>query len=175
MIFGFNSDIQHGDTVYHVQSEVRRTERVLETLVFVGGRCVGKRATPIPDTEAPSEGAIHEMLKAQHRWVLEVIRKGRVGSLPTEPQLTLDWLSAKARPEEDLIALRFRVNPTPARVSACWERSNCPPAYVEAEVSADGTVALALPLDRAVVDAAVTVQAKTEAGSITRRFRWRRK
>jgi hypothetical protein len=44
MIFGFNTDIRHEDTVYHVQSEAREGERLLQTQVFVRGRCIGKRA-----------------------------------------------------------------------------------------------------------------------------------
>jgi hypothetical protein len=44
MIFGFNTDIRHEDTVYHVQSEAREGEQLLQTQVFVRGRCVGKRA-----------------------------------------------------------------------------------------------------------------------------------
>jgi hypothetical protein len=44
MIFGFNTDIRHEDTVYHVQSEARESEQLLQTQVFVRGRCIGKRA-----------------------------------------------------------------------------------------------------------------------------------
>ncbi len=46
MIFGFNTDIRHEDTVYHVQSEAREAEQLLQTQVFVRGRCIGKRAVP---------------------------------------------------------------------------------------------------------------------------------
>ena len=49
MIFGFNTDIKQGDTVYHVQSEAREGELLLQTQVFVRGRCIGKRATPYAD------------------------------------------------------------------------------------------------------------------------------
>ena len=45
MIFGFNTDVKHDDTVYHVQSEAREGELLLQTQVFVRGRCIGKRAT----------------------------------------------------------------------------------------------------------------------------------
>ena len=44
MIFGFNTDIRHDDTIYHVQSEAREGEQLLQTQVFVRGRCIGKRA-----------------------------------------------------------------------------------------------------------------------------------
>ena len=41
MIFGFNTDIKQQDTVYHVQSEARESEQLLQTQVFVQGRCIG--------------------------------------------------------------------------------------------------------------------------------------
>ena len=44
MIFGFNTDIRHDETVYHVQSEAREGEQLLQTQVFVRGRCIGTRA-----------------------------------------------------------------------------------------------------------------------------------
>src|ERR1039457_4404664 len=44
MIFGFNTDIRHEDTIYHVQSEAREGEQLLQTQVFVRGRCIGTRA-----------------------------------------------------------------------------------------------------------------------------------
>jgi hypothetical protein len=31
MIFGFNTDVKHGDTIYHVQSEARESEKLLQT------------------------------------------------------------------------------------------------------------------------------------------------
>ena len=46
MIFGFNTDVKHADTIYHVQSEAREGDLLLQTQVFVRGRCIGKRATP---------------------------------------------------------------------------------------------------------------------------------
>ena len=49
MIFGFNTDVKHGDTMYHVQSEARESELLLQTQVFVRGRCIGKRATSYAD------------------------------------------------------------------------------------------------------------------------------
>ena len=54
MIFGFNTDVKHGDTVYHVQSEARENELLLQTQVFVRGRCIGKRATSYADKAAES-------------------------------------------------------------------------------------------------------------------------
>ncbi len=79
MIFGFNTDVKHGETVYHVQSEVRQRARLLQTQVFVGGRCLGKRVFAFG--EGFDEEQIHEALKAQHRLVLDAVKDGSVDQL----------------------------------------------------------------------------------------------
>src|SRR5277367_5884278 len=84
MIFGFNTDVKHEDTVYHVQSEAREGERLLQTQVFVRGRCVGKRATPYE--KATAEGSFsdqqkEQVLRDQHRLVLNAIREGQLDSV----------------------------------------------------------------------------------------------
>jgi len=107
MIFGFNTDIRHDDTVYHVQSEAREGEQLLQTQVFVRGRCIGKRAISYAavagageqggasrnpdgmDRKIGDQGAAdssqdqqkEKMLRDQHREVLEAIREGRLESV----------------------------------------------------------------------------------------------
>ena len=80
MIFGFNTDIKQGDTVYHVQSEARESELLLQTQVFVRGRCIGKRATPYGDKLAGgfTDQQKEHGLRDQHRLVLDAIRDGRL-------------------------------------------------------------------------------------------------
>ena len=79
MIFGFNTDVKFDDTVYHVQSEARESELLLQTQVFVRGRCFGKRATPYVD-RVPDGGFTdqqkEQVLREQHRLVLDAIRDG---------------------------------------------------------------------------------------------------
>src|SRR5580704_7483703 len=84
MIFGFNTDVKHDDTVYHVQSEARESERLLQTQVFVRGRCVGKRATPYADKADDAsfgDQQKEQVLRDQHRLVLDSIRDGRLDSV----------------------------------------------------------------------------------------------
>jgi hypothetical protein len=104
MIFGFNTDIRHEDTVYHVQSEAREGEQLLQTQVFVRGRCIGKRAVPYgsgstvnlgsenmssPANEARSGEARsssndqerEKVLRELHREVLDAIREGKLDSI----------------------------------------------------------------------------------------------
>ena len=80
MIFGFNTDIKQGDTIYHVQSEARESELLLQTQVFVRGRCIGKRASPYGDKLAGgfTDQQKEHGLRDQHRLVLDAIRDGRL-------------------------------------------------------------------------------------------------
>jgi hypothetical protein len=83
VIFGFNTDVRHGDTTYHVQSEARQNERLLQTQVFVRGRCIGKRALSYAQRMGEpsfSEEQMHEMLKEQHRHLVEAVRLGNIES-----------------------------------------------------------------------------------------------
>src|ERR1700674_853694 len=106
MIFGFNTDVKHGDTIYHVQSEARESEKLLQTQVFVRGRCIGKKAI----SYAASGGEIgfgdpqkEQQLRDQHRLVLESIKEGKLESvldktesetLPSIKQLDVQWENA---------------------------------------------------------------------------------
>lgn len=81
MIFGFNTDVKHGDTVYHVQSEARKNDCLLQTQVFIRGRCIGKCASSYAEHTAAagfSDEKLHELLKAQHRRVLDAIKEDRL-------------------------------------------------------------------------------------------------
>jgi hypothetical protein len=108
MIFGFNTDIRHEDTVYHVQSEAREAEQLLQTQVFVKGRCIGKRAVPYASaaaatttetnkTAASADSAAasqpgsqasqtndqdkEKLLRELHREVLDAIRDGKLDAI----------------------------------------------------------------------------------------------
>jgi hypothetical protein len=81
VIFGFNTDVKFADTVYHVQSEARQHELLLQTLVFVKGRCIGKHTTSYAEqTKEPgfSEEHMHEMLKDQHKHIVAAVREGKI-------------------------------------------------------------------------------------------------
>ncbi len=80
MIFGFNTDVKCGDTVYHVQTEAHRSTHTFQSTVFVKGQCIGKKSGSYQE-EAGAEYTdqqLHSMLKEQHRFVVEAIRDGLV-------------------------------------------------------------------------------------------------
>jgi hypothetical protein len=148
MIFGFNTDVRCGDTVFHVQSEARERELRLQTQVFVSGQCVAKRASSYADAHARidfSSDQMHDLLRAQHREIIELVRGGRVAEVaspeehttpgdtsdepepaaaPTStapaapPQLTLEWLNAPALSDQTpgTLQLDFLVSDSGAAV-----------------------------------------------------------
>ncbi len=102
MIFGFNTDVKFGNTVYHVQSEARKNERLLQSQVFVKGRCIGKRATSYAEKEDEAglpEEELHELLKQQHRHFVEAVRAGRIEEeLDSEPTEVVSAAAAATAP-----------------------------------------------------------------------------
>src|SRR5205085_3332328 len=91
MIFGFNTEVVQGALTFHVQSELRARETVLDTQVFVSGRCIGKFATPIPD--GIDENAAQEMLRGQHRRLVAAAREGTIAELLEDANeaMTIHW------------------------------------------------------------------------------------
>jgi hypothetical protein len=137
MIFGFNTDIKSGNTVYHVQSEARQNERLLQTQIFVRGQCIGKKAASyaeLIDHSEFSEERMHEMLKSQHRETVESVRAGNIDEAlakvrplntvlsemsgvdispapaePPAPALLLEFLNSSDVFSGETVQLRFRV------------------------------------------------------------------
>lgn len=80
-VFGFNTDIRYGDTVYHVQTEAHESERSLQTAIFVRGRCINKvNSSYAQESAAPgfSEQQVHQLLTNQHKLVVNCIREGKL-------------------------------------------------------------------------------------------------
>ena len=104
MIFGFNTDVKHGDTIYHVQSEAREGEFLLQTQVFVRGRCIGKKATSYAGkSDQFADTQKEQQLREQHRLVLDAIREGKLDqaldraepeTLATVKELEVLWLNS---------------------------------------------------------------------------------
>ncbi len=121
MIFGFNTDVKHGDTIYHVQSEAREGELLLQTQVFVRGRCVGKKATSYGSkTGAAQVGdAQKEQLhREQHRLVLDAIREGKLDNVIDHPEpevlaavkeLDVQWLNSESVHADRNLTMQLRV------------------------------------------------------------------
>jgi hypothetical protein len=190
-IFGFNTDVRHADVVYHVQSEARQNDLLLQTLVFVKGQCVGKRtvsyAHQVSQPEFSTE-AIHELLKSQHKTVLDAIQQGQLEAElgnGAEVQdvggsgLSLQWTAAPAS-DAATLPVTFRVldSGSPADGAEIIVRGVIASDGLElARGVADdaGAIELAIPLTEEVLArGAVMVQAMRQGKSATRKFRLKR-
>ena len=190
-IFGFNTDVKHDDVVYHVQSEARQNDLLLQTLVFVKGQCVGKQAfSYAQELSHPgfSTEAMHELLKTQHKAVLDAIQQGQMNSVlgsGAEVQdiggsgLSLQWKSGVAGEGSDL--------PVSFQVLEAGKAASGAEVVVRGIIASDGlelargatdstgAVQLSIPLTEDVLSrGAVMVQATLQAKSVTRKFRVKR-
>jgi hypothetical protein len=81
VITGFNTDIRHGDRVFHVQTEDRGLGNpIVESLVYVGGQILLSKRSPYADLVADGkvdERAVKQLMDLQHRRIIEAIRRGR--------------------------------------------------------------------------------------------------
>lgn len=205
MIFGFNTDIKHENTVYHVQSEAREHDHLLQTQVFVRGRCIGKHATSYAERVAESsfsDDQMHDLLKTQHKGVIDAIRSGSIESLfpaageitqthlpaHTDPpaaqsavgMLELKWLNSDAVYAQDSMLMRFSVThdgaPLPgAQLISRLTIANDAPIYSQAVTNSDGVAEMKIFLEEsALAEASVLVQTTHEGRHATRKFRLRR-
>lgn len=192
MIFGFNTDTKVGDTVYHVQSEARQNDLLLQTQVFVRGQCIGKRASSYADQAAQpgfTDEHMHELLKSQHRMVLEAVRGGKMESIvghdleiqDTNGQgLAIRWVNSDSVYADSAVVMKFVVTDAGAaaegaRLTSRFALSNDAPIYSQASTDASGAAEMKLVLDESALrEAAILVQAQYGEKSATRKFRLRK-
>ena len=143
MITGFNTDIKHGEKVFHVQTEDRGTGNpVVESLVYVGGEILLSKKSPYPEHIKDSqvdEKAVKEMMDLQHRRIIEAIRRGRFdGGKPGE----MTPLEAEPPPAEG--PMPEPVSPAAAAAAAAMLSGNSG-AFGPTRTSAPSAPAVSLP------------------------------
>jgi hypothetical protein len=201
MIFGFNTDIRHEDTVYHVQSEAREGEQLLQTQVFVKGRCIGKRAVPYGPNAAegvPSgiQSGIQshdqdkeKRLRELHREMLDAIRDGRLDSifdkrdtpevLAAVKELDLEWVNAISVHSSGALTMQIRVTDggaivEGARLTLRLARPDAAPYYAQVLTDASGNAEMSFQVDeKSLADSSVLVQANFGGRTATRKFQLR--
>jgi hypothetical protein len=192
MIFGFNTDVKHGDTIYHVQSEAREGEKLLQTQVFVRGRCIGKKAASYAQS-AQEVGLVdskkEQQLRDQHRLVLEAIREGKLETvldradteaLASVKQLDVQWENAGSVHANRSLTMRLRVTEgetavPSARLTFRFARPDAAPFYTQAVTDAAGNAEISVEVDEsALPDSSVMVQANHEGRTVTRKFALRK-
>ena len=189
MIFGFNTDIKHEGTVYHVQSEARQQEKLLQTQVFLRGRCIGKHASHYADrANSPdfAEPQIEQLLREQHKLVSDAIKEGRLESvldkhetpdtLAAVRQLDLIWVNANdVFPDSELV-LRILVSDAgqPAVGAKLISRVTVPdqkPTFTETTTDSHGAAEMKFSLqESALSEASILVQASFTGRTTTKKF-----
>jgi len=177
MIFGFNTDIRHDETVYHVQSEAREGEQLLQTQVFVRGRCIGKRAVSyaaaaersgdlsfVDQNPADQNKDQHreKLLRDLHREVLDAIREGRLDSvldrrdapetLAAIKELDLEWTNADSVHSRGALMMNLRVTEggapvQGARLTFRFARIDAAPYYAQVLTDAKGVAEMSVQVD----------------------------
>jgi hypothetical protein len=191
MIFGFNTDVKHEDTVYHVQSEAREGEQLLQTQVFVRGRCIGKRAIPYGSNAASgnNDQDKEKDLRELHREMLEAIREGRVDSmfdkrdtpetLAAVKELELEWVNARSVHSGGSLTMQIHVTDggaivQGARLTLRFARTDAAPYYAQVLTDAKGNAEMNIQVDeKSLADSSVLVQASFGGRTTTRKFQLR--
>jgi hypothetical protein len=192
MIFGFNTDVKHGDTIYHVQSEAREGELLLQSQVFVRGRCIGKKATSYAAKAAEAQfgdAQKEQQLREQHRLVLDAIREGKLDNvldhpeaeaLATVKELDVQWLNSESIHANRNLTMQLRVTEggaaaPGARLTFRLARSGEAPFYTQAVADSAGAAEIKIEVEEtALPDSSLLVQANYQGRTATRKFALRR-
>jgi len=81
MITGYNTDVRHGEVVYHVQTEDKGVANpFIESLVYVGGQVLASKRASYADllAEGREEKEIIAFMDHQHRTMIAAIRHGKL-------------------------------------------------------------------------------------------------
>ena len=84
VLTGFNTDIQHSGTTYHVQTEDKgRGNPLVESLVYTSGEILYSRRTPYDDLveQDVDREAIATLMERQHRSIVDAVHSGGLARL----------------------------------------------------------------------------------------------
>lgn len=191
-IFGFNTDVKHNDAIYHVQTEAHPSDLLVQTLVFIKGQCVGKRTVSYAKEKSKpgfSDQTIHELLKAQHRIVVDSIVAGTLqsalGTIGDAEEvgtsgLSLTWVKAEPITGQSSLTLEFQVTDAGRAVSGAdfiFRIGGTMDGSVIARATSDsfGLVQTQITItDELRRECVILVQATKGNKSVTRKFRFKK-
>jgi hypothetical protein len=81
MITGYNTDVRHGEVVYHVQTEDKGISNpFIESLVYVGGQVLASKRASYAEllAQGKDDKALVALMDHQHRTMIAAIRHGRL-------------------------------------------------------------------------------------------------
>lgn len=110
VLTGFNTDIEHSGTTYHVQTEDKgRGNPLVESLVYTSGEILYSRRTPYDDLVAQDvdREAIASLMERQHRSIVDAVHAGGLPRLTGKIEIaadddtTITHREAKPEPKPD--------------------------------------------------------------------------
>lgn len=88
MITGYNTDVRHGNRVFHVQTEDKGLANPkIETLIYVGGEILDSYRSSYEDlvSEGPiSDPVIQSRMDEQHKAIIRDIKNGKYDTTPAD-------------------------------------------------------------------------------------------
>lgn len=90
MITGYNTDVRHGNRIFHVQTEDKGLSNPkIETLIYVGGEILDNYRSSYEDLLGGpiSESVIQGRMDEQHKLVIRDIKNGKYDATPADPAL----------------------------------------------------------------------------------------
>jgi hypothetical protein len=153
VITGFNTDIEHNGTVYHVQTEDKGLETpLILSLVYVGGAILASKRAPYDDLLVAGfdQAVLGERLQRQHKLICAAINAGRIEDLKRmsqrdagqQPTLAAVAALAAEQPSRDeafAASITYDLNepcePTPIQPTPVQPTTETHAATVEHDVS----------------------------------------
>ncbi len=93
VLTGYNTDIDHSGTTYHVQTEDKgRGNPLVESLVYTSGEILYSRRTPYDDLveQDVDREAIATLMERQHRSIVDAVHSGGLARLTGKIEVAAD-------------------------------------------------------------------------------------
>ena len=103
MITGYNTDVEHGGVVYHVQTEDKGLHNpIILSLVYAGGEILASKRSAYQDLIRNGfiEAILAERLQRQHKLICAAIHAGRISELKNMSHRELAPAAEPAEPAE---------------------------------------------------------------------------
>lgn len=201
MIFGFNTDVAGKDGSYHVQTEDRGPKHpVIDSIIYMGGgKIVDRRRTDYDPAEV-TQKQIEEMVRKQHKELVDAIRSGtyvrpaaeeqKPASPPSPagytPGYVIDLLNADDLTLDGQLCFDLAVReksqtkgsekgnaevPQGVTVDARWIVAGTAAQERSIPLGGDGRAGILVPMPEAETEAFLVVRAKGPAGEGFSKFR----
>lgn len=180
MLFGHNTNVSVGDSLFHVQTEARgEAQALIDTTVYFRGQVLHRRTNNYSDLlplDAQKEAVLKRRVDEQHRSVEDDLRSGAV-ALPAEtrsaapqmPELRVEllnaknWLNGKRASLQVIVQDRTGKPAANASISARME-GTAEPVQASSLSDVEGRALLEFDIPQvAGVEAALVVEAERES------------